>query len=779
MANENNLSKEELEQILSVLQSINAEWAYINSSEELSKQKIEEIKEILVEKGSLEKNEIKLLNLLSEIYEKRKDSEGEILEEIQNRLSLLDVEIQSSKVISKYQLQSLRAYQDMLSPLQKSRQIREEMLKMSEKEMQTYKVGTILKMAESLNLSFMTIVKSLSAIKAELNKITTDSASYLANVREAAEAVPGLSFEESSKSLDSLLKGFSNFTKMSEQQRTRILTITSAMDKLGFSSSNVAATMETMTKSLGASQNESIQFLSSLNDFAKKTNIPMAELDRNMSAVGSHLSKFGKDNYDKVFMSLSVAAKNLGIEIGKLLSTTEGFTTFEGAASAAGQLNAALGGNFINSINLLDAAMRNPIEAFEQIKEAMDASGRSFSDLSPSMQRYVASILNMELADAQKLFSQSLGAASAELTARAAKEKELQELAAKSTDAFKRLEVAIQKIIASPFVDYFIKVIEVFAKLLEFLASIPILSEGFGIFIGAIAATYSALVIYNGIITALTMAKLLFSRSTTKETAELLLNTNAQKLNNTSKLEGVVANEAAALSMASLGPTLLLAGLGIAAASIGFSMLAESLKGLDESGKNTLIILALIGAGVVLFVALMLKAAPAIALSSGLIWGLVGAFVALGAVMAVVIAAQAYKIKQEAELQKAQNENLKLAKDIMSIDYSFNPFQGFIAGVENLAQVIRDNKEDLKLLKELGSVNLPDTNMPKKESADSSSSSKTESKKEVTLVINSPVTLDGAPFGKMIYNGIALWKEMETREISPGELAFDNGSLSR
>lgn len=771
-----------LERMKELLAEIGVQYDDLNQANKDLDKTLEGVVNRLAEKAKLQQKEVETLKVLEEYYKSAGDDNEEILEKIEKRLEFYKLEIEQNKLLSKFQLQKLRAYQDMLSPMTKARQIQEEMSKLSEKDKKTYLIGSLLQQSEKLTNFFMSIVKTYSQIKAELNQITTDSDSYLKNVREVAELVPGLAPTEAASSLKVLTKEFSNFTKLTEAQRTRILAITATMDKLGLSATNVSITMETMTKSLGYSRSQSIQFLSSLVDFSKKTNIPMAELDRNMSAVGSHLVKFGKENYDKVFLSLSVAAKNLGVEIGKLISITEGFTTFEGAAMAAGQLNAALGGNFINSINLLDASLRNPIEAFQQIKEAMDASGKSFGDLSPAMQRYVASILNMELADAQRLFSQSLGAASAELNTRSLKEKELQELAAKSTDVFKRLEIVLQKIATSPIVDFIISVIEKLALVIEYITSIPYLGEGIGVLVGTFALLYSSIVMINAVMATYGKFMGAISAMRTGEITKLGSQASAQQILNTKQAEGVVISEAAGASMAALGPTLALVGLGVGVAAVGFSLLADSIKTLDENGRHTIVILAGIAAGVAIAAIVMLKAAPAITLTTGLLIGLGVAVGVVIAAMAVLSYMKEKQIKQEVELQKAKNESLKLIKEISSLDQiSANLFfESLISNITRLAEVINDNKEELMMLKELGSIKLPETSMPKRQSEDSSSSSfAKESTKEVTLVINSPVTLDGAPFGKMIYNGIALWKEMETREIRPGSLAFDNGALAR
>jgi hypothetical protein len=45
--------------------------------------------------------------------------------------------------------------------------------------------------------------------------------------------------------------------------------------------------------------------------------------------------------------------------------------------------------------------------------------------------------------------------------------------------------------------------------------------------------------------------------------------------------------------------------------------------------------------------------------------------------------------------------------------------------------------------------------------------------KEVSLSINSPVTIDGADFGRLIYNGIAVYQDSLRKEITPAPSMFN------
>ena len=89
--------------------------------------------------------------------------------------------------------------------------------------------------------------------------------------------------------------------------------------------------------------------------------------------VSPRLSQFGRDAAEE-FQQLAAQSRALGIEIDDLAGMAERFDTFEGAAQAAGELNAILGGAFIEPL-----AMTHTDSFSERIRilgDAMQASGR-------------------------------------------------------------------------------------------------------------------------------------------------------------------------------------------------------------------------------------------------------------------------------------------------------------------------------------------------------------------------------------------------------------------
>jgi len=94
--------------------------------------------------------------------------------------------------------------------------------------------------------------------------------------------------------------------------------------------------------------------------------------------------------------------------MGKLIQMTDKFDTFEGAAEAAGSLNAALGGNFVDSMSLM--MEDDPAERFKIIRDAIESSGQSLDTMSRKQKMFMAGQLDMSVADFTKAMSGDLSA---------------------------------------------------------------------------------------------------------------------------------------------------------------------------------------------------------------------------------------------------------------------------------------------------------------------------------------------------------------------------------
>lgn len=609
------------------------------------------------------------------------------------------------------------------------------------------------------------LIGKVSAITAELNRMTSDSGRYASIVLETADAISGVSYDESLAAQKELISGLSGYTRMSREQQKAISENTVLFEKLGLSSKNQALFTEMATKSFGMSAKESTNFMRELQSFSESANIPMSEIDKNMGALGEKMALFGRANYQQVFKDLTAAAKDFGIEASKMLDVTEKFTTFEGAAQAAGRLNAILGGNFVSGLRLMNSALEDPVDVFRQLKTAMDTSGKEFENMSQAQKRYVAEKIGVSVAEAEKLFGQSLNESTQSLKEKQKTQKELAEIAEKSTAVFQRLEIAFQKIVNSPLIGWTVKVIERFANFIELISKDNMFGATITGIIGLIAGfsllSKAILFIFGPFMSVLKFFGLL-KISIFGKTAALSAQTTALAANTAA----LAANEAALVTHNAVSAA---AAAGSVPLSAGATLAAA---GMVKLGVALLLVGASIGI-VILSIAAM---AGAFAL-----WN------------------EAQARNTEATTKQAQVFS-ELAMTIKEMPTLKSNLESFAQGISKIADAI--NEINLQTIRELNSltsrtfsaefmtsgtatvktevipVKVVEVEMSQQQNREmmkpNSSASAT---KEVKLNINSPLTIEGADFGRLVYNGIAVYQESTTKEITPAVSMYTTNQL--
>ena len=134
-------------------------------------------------------------------------------------------------------------------------------------------------------------------------------------------------------------------------------------------------------------------FASELTETAQALGVTPQKMAADFAQVGGSLAKLGNEG-PKAFKELARVSKLTGMEIDKLISLTSKFDTFEDAATMTGQLNAALGGNFVNAMDMMMTT--DPVERFNMLKDAISSTGQSFDDMSYYQRQFFANSMGLE-----------------------------------------------------------------------------------------------------------------------------------------------------------------------------------------------------------------------------------------------------------------------------------------------------------------------------------------------------------------------------------------------
>ena len=220
--------------------------------------------------------------------------------------------------------------------------------------------------------------------------------------------VAGVDYEETAAAAEALVSGVSDFTMMSATMQKSVMKDAALFAELGVSNDQYAKGLQLGIKSMGLSTEKAASQMKALRSTALAMQVPVGELTDDYIAQENKIAELGATGF-ATFQEMARIQKVTGLEMGKLIAMTDKFDTFEGAAEAAGSLNAALGGNFVDSMSLM--MEDDPAERFKMIRDAIEDAGVSVEDMGRKQQMFLANAANFDnVADFKKAMSGDLSA---------------------------------------------------------------------------------------------------------------------------------------------------------------------------------------------------------------------------------------------------------------------------------------------------------------------------------------------------------------------------------
>jgi hypothetical protein len=214
----------------------------------------------------------------------------------------------------------------------------------------------------------------------EIESIRTSTTKYGVNADEAQQALHGL------------MTSMAGFKNMGSATRAELSGLAAIMGEVGVSAEEAGKIFQMGTKTLGLSAPAALQMTTNLHALSGVLGKDFAGVAGDFNAVMGDLAVYGKDA-PKVFAKLAGAASELGMEVGSLVDSMKELDTIEGASRRAGELNAALGGQFLDTHELLNASMEDRVV---MLKEAIDASGKDLSSMSRAEKQMVANAAGLK-----------------------------------------------------------------------------------------------------------------------------------------------------------------------------------------------------------------------------------------------------------------------------------------------------------------------------------------------------------------------------------------------
>jgi len=268
--------------------------------------------------------------------------------------------------------------------------------------------GGLLKTAGGMVLNYvkatLDLTNSLRAAEQSFRATTGASKAMADNIGQAYDQlrIYGVSIGEASAATQSLYGSVSDFSTMSGKQQQDLVKTGALLAEVGIDTGTYASGIQQAMKTMSMSGEEASQMFIEMRATAIDLQMPLSDLTGAFGGMENELAKIGSTG-SKTFKELARISKITGLEMNKIVSIVEKFDTFEGAADAAGSLNAMLGGNFVNSMDLMMA--EDPAERFMMLRDALDASGQSFEDMGRFQKIAMAQAMDVDVATLGKAMS--------------------------------------------------------------------------------------------------------------------------------------------------------------------------------------------------------------------------------------------------------------------------------------------------------------------------------------------------------------------------------------
>jgi hypothetical protein len=265
--------------------------------------------------------------------------------------------------------------------------------------------STMQKVAQSTGLA----VKMFDSAQAALAGLTGAGRKYNDQIMDVAWANRdvGVGITAAGEAFANLAGNMTAFTTLGKETQNELAGIVGGLERFGISGAESAATMDDLVKGFGMTASAAGEVQQDLAKMAIGLGIPPSQMSQSFKEAMPKLSAWGKESI-KVFGKMATASKKLGVEMGVMLDLAGQFDTFEGAASAVGQLNALLGGDLLNAYTMLNASEEERIELMLQ---AIDVSGKSWNEMDRFERKVIANAVGIQnMNDANNMFMGGLDA---------------------------------------------------------------------------------------------------------------------------------------------------------------------------------------------------------------------------------------------------------------------------------------------------------------------------------------------------------------------------------
>ena len=282
---------------------------------------------------------------------------------------------------------------------------------------------------------------------AQFNAAAGDLGTASRDVGRAINLSLGVNIEEAASAAAGLAGSFTEFTSISGRTRSDLITTTAALERMGIGAQESGAQMTYFVQAAGMSIPQAEKQMKQLSVAAAEFGKTPAQFASEFASASASLASHGPKMLE-VFLDLESVAKASGIAMDKLLGIAEKFDTFDAAASSVGNLNALMGGDYLNTLEMMNMTEKERISA---LKEALFLQGRSFDQ----MERFERKAIAESIGTDEQTLAQMMGystresrKARREADAKMRQDKRMNKMAAQTVDIMEALQFMFQGLFA-------------------------------------------------------------------------------------------------------------------------------------------------------------------------------------------------------------------------------------------------------------------------------------------------------------------------------------------
>jgi len=238
-----------------------------------------------------------------------------------------------------------------------------------------------------------------SKAMAEVSAATGTAGEMSSTVASAMDYASGIDIEQSAAAFIGLAGSFTQLTSESKENRDALTLHAGRLERLGMSASATGKGLNYLMVGMGKSREEAMHFQRGLAAAASTLGKLPRQMQEDWQATTAVLSAQG-DKQQQVFLALQATAKETGLAYQDVLGIASKFDTFDSAADSVGSLNAILGGDYLNSVDMMAMSESERVDA---LKRVLDAQGKTFNQMERYERKALAKSMGVDTAQLAQL----------------------------------------------------------------------------------------------------------------------------------------------------------------------------------------------------------------------------------------------------------------------------------------------------------------------------------------------------------------------------------------